>query len=83
METTNVIGTECLNTSYGELVEFLNERCHEEGTTAVDFTNVHIVAMRREDAAFRASLAETDFFVPDSQVLYFTVRALGGRINIR
>lgn len=83
MRTTNVIGTECSNTSYAELVAFLNDRCREEGTTAVDFTNVHIVAMRREDAGFRESLAETDFFVPDSQVLFFTVKALGGRMEER
>ncbi len=82
-ETTDVIGTPCLNTSHADLTRYLGQRCREEGTFAVDFTNVHIVAMRHTDAEFARDLDAFDVFVPDSQVLFFAVRLLGGSMPER
>ena len=76
--TTNVIGTECYNTSHPGLTADLALWAKLPVVTAVDFTNVHIVAMRRSDHAFAETLTRTDFFVPDSQVLFKTVRLRGG-----
>jgi N-acetylglucosaminyldiphosphoundecaprenol N-acetyl-beta-D-mannosaminyltransferase len=80
---TDVIGTPCLNTSHRHLLGLLHEKCREPGTTAVDFTNTHIAAMRRTDPGFARDLAAFDYFVPDSQVLFFAIRLLGGDMDGR
>ena len=82
-QVTNVIGTECLNTNYDDLTRDLQVLSKEERTISVDFTNVHIVTMRRTDPEFAKDLEVVDFFVPDSQILYFTVRLLGGKMSGR
>jgi N-acetylglucosaminyldiphosphoundecaprenol N-acetyl-beta-D-mannosaminyltransferase len=76
----DVIGTPCALTSHAELIAFLNEfvAARDEVLT-VDFTNVHIVTLRRVDAAFREMTDSNDLFVPDSQVLTWAVRLRGGR----
>lgn len=82
---TRIIGTECFNTSYRDLIEKLHE-CVADGdgeVISVDFTNVHIVTMRRCDSRFASITGGVDYFVPDSQVLYAAVRLLGGEMTDR
>ena len=78
-----VLSTDCLLLSPEELVALLSERAREPGRLAVDFTNVHIVAMRHVDEAFRKTTTAMDLFVPDSQVLFLAIRALGGAMEER
>ncbi len=81
---TNVIGTPCFNTSYADLTERLE--CHARGgeeILSVDFTNVHIVTMRRTDPEFARTTSNVDWFVPDSQVLKWAVNLCGGRMEER
>jgi len=81
---TNIIGTECLNISYDQLTADLQELSKQDSEpVSVDFTNVHIVAMRRTDPEFAKDLEAADYFVPDSQVLYFTVKLRGGKMPER
>jgi N-acetylglucosaminyldiphosphoundecaprenol N-acetyl-beta-D-mannosaminyltransferase len=79
-----VIGTPCCVTNPAEFVETAKVIARRAaGASCVDFTNVHIVAQRRIDAEFRRATDTMDFFVPDSQVLVWAVRLLGGRASQR
>lgn len=75
-----VLDTPCTVTSLeGFIAQAQGLARKEGGPTAVDFTNVHIVAQRRVDPEFRRITDTMDFFVPDSQVLVWAVRLLGGK----
>lgn len=79
LEFTDVIGTPCLNTSHEDLLARLEAHARGGGgPLSVDFTNVHIVTMRRTDRAFAAATSRVDWFVPDSQVLKWAVNLRGG-----
>ena len=84
-EFTNVIGTRCLNTSHADLTERLEAHATDAdaGPLSVDFTNVHIVTMRRTDPAFGADTSKVDWFVPDSQILKWAVNLRGGGMEER
>jgi len=86
MSTIQVISTPCLVTDSADLTGRLTERCRqfdELGTCSVDFTNVHIVAMRQVHNDFREDTSNVDWFVPDSQILTWAVTWLGGAGNER
>lgn len=84
MEITNIIGTPCLNTSHEALFALLRARTAELGVvTAVDFTNVHIVASRKLDSDFHSMTEQSDYFVPDSQILKWAVNLRGGSMRER
>ena len=82
---TSILGTRCLNTSYDALTAMLHDYVSDKNRQplSVDFTNVHIVAMRRSEPPFAAVTESVDYFVPDSQVLYFTVKLLRGHMEER
>jgi N-acetylglucosaminyldiphosphoundecaprenol N-acetyl-beta-D-mannosaminyltransferase len=81
---TDVIGTPCLNTSYADLTKRLDSHTRGgEGVLSVDFTNVHIVTMRRTDPEFARTTGNVDWFVPDSQVLKWAVNLCGGHMEER
>lgn len=79
MERVTVLDTPCVVTGIGGFISELKGIVRSvAGTKCVDFTNVHIVALRRVDPEFRALTDSMDYFVPDSQVLVCGVRLLGG-----
>jgi N-acetylglucosaminyldiphosphoundecaprenol N-acetyl-beta-D-mannosaminyltransferase len=81
LPTANVIGTECVMTSYAELAEYLRFASREEKlqrALAVDFTNTQIATMRRDDPEFAEVTQVFDHFVPDSQVLTAAMGLLNG-----
>jgi len=82
LKTTNIIGTDCVRTDHSGLLEELVSRAGE-GLVAVDFTNVHIVAMRRTQRQFREACQAMDMFVPDSQVLTWAMTLVGARGHSR
>ncbi len=79
-ENIDVIGTPCVQVDS----EVLQARLEDwidgfpESALSVDFTNVHIVAMRHQHEDFADTTANVDWFVPDSQVLTWAVNVLGG-----
>lgn len=83
MTEFDVIGTKLCDTSYRDLAEYLFVRVKEDGCIAVDFTNVHIVTMRRSDPEFKELTSKMDYFVPDSMPLTWCVRAKGGAMRDR
>src|ERR1043166_8457753 len=75
-----VLDTPCTLTTLGGFIAEARELARKEtGPTCVDFTNVQIVAQRRVDPEFRRITDTMDYFVPDSQVLVWAVRLLGGK----
>jgi len=84
--TIKVISTPCLVTDAADLTARITERCRTVGPEqpcSIDFTNVHIVAMREAHPEFRAETSKVDWFVPDSQILTWAVTWLGGKGNER
>ena len=84
ISTCKVLGTPCAVTCIEEFIDTVRElAARESGAVCVDFTNVHVVAQRRVDSEFRVLTDTMDFFVPDSQVLVWAVRRLGGKASRR
>ena len=85
MSIVKIISTPCLVTDSADLTARLTRHCREEnkGTCSVDFTNVHIVAMRQAHEDFCDETSSVDWFVPDSQILTWAVTWLGGEGNER
>ena len=85
MSEIKVISTPCQVTDSASLTTRLDRHClsTEADTLSVDFTNVHIVAMREVDEGFRNDTSKVDWFVPDSQILTWAVSWLGGQENER
>ena len=83
-ERVTVLNTPCAVTGVADFIPTVQEFARrEQGATCVDFTNVHIVAQRRVDAEFRRITDTMDWFVPDSQILVWAVRLLGGKASSR
>jgi len=81
-----VLTTPCLVTDSADLTRKVSARCRESktlGPCSVDFTNVHIVAMRKVHEDFERETSKVDWFVPDSQILTWAVSLLGGQGNER
>ena len=75
-----VIGTRCTMTDLARLSSALHDHADRSGEViSVDFTNVHIVTMRRHENDFAGMTESVDLFVPDSTILTWCARLLGGR----
>ena len=81
MKTVEVLGTPLRVTAYEALSDFCHERVRSAGVFAVDFTNCHIVAMRRHRADFRELTSCFDYFVPDGMPLVWCMN-WGGRAQM-
>ncbi|MDB6076951.1 MAG: putative UDP-N-acetyl-D-mannosaminuronic acid transferase [Akkermansiaceae bacterium] len=79
-EFVTVLNTPCVLTDIRALTEDLAGLCRDGHGAArsIDFTNVHIVAMRAVDPAFYHATNNVDWFVSDSQVLTWGITSLGG-----
>ena len=82
-ETTTVLNTPCVLTDRQRLRDDLVAWCRRSQgpgvpPLSVDFTNVHIVALRTMDRGFFASTSTVDWFVSDSQILSWAVSFVGG-----
>lgn len=80
-----VLNTPCLVTDPADLTGRITAkvRSGHERAWSVDFTNVHIVAMRKVDETFREETSRVDWFVPDSQILTWAASLRGARGNER
>jgi len=63
------------------LTEDLQARTRASETFAVDFTNTHIVTLRRHDAEFRRITSTVDYFIPDGMPLIWCLNRQ--RANLR
>lgn len=69
MNALCVLGTPLQLCTYASLTADLQARSREAQPIAVDFTNTHIVTLRRRDAAFRELTSSVDYFIPDGMPL--------------
>ena len=83
MKTVPILGTPLAATTYAGLSRFLLERSHEPGPFAVDFSNTHIVTMRRHESDFRNLTVCMDLFCPDGMPLVWAMNAGGAGLEDR
>jgi N-acetylglucosaminyldiphosphoundecaprenol N-acetyl-beta-D-mannosaminyltransferase len=81
--TATILNTPLLKTSYGELIALLQERSRRPKPCAVDFTNTHIVTLRRHDPQFRAVTGKFDLFIPDGMPLIWCLNLQGAKLRDR
>lgn len=79
----SLLGTPLTLTDYDAFAAYCARRAQEDGPAAVDFTNTHIVTLRRRDARFREQTSRFDFFVPDSMPLLWCLNARGAGLRDR
>lgn len=58
-------------------------RCTEPDPVAVDFSNTHVVTLRRHEPAFARSMEAFDFFVPDGMPLVWIMNGQGAGMKNR
>ena len=78
-----VLGTPLQRCTYASLTADLQARSREPKPFAVDFTNTHIVTLRRHDAQFRELTSRFDFFIPDGMPLIWCLNWQGAKLNDR
>jgi N-acetylglucosaminyldiphosphoundecaprenol N-acetyl-beta-D-mannosaminyltransferase len=76
-----VLGTPLQICTYASLTADLQARSRTAQTFAVDFTNTHIVTLRRADAEFRRLTSTVDYFIPDGMPLIWCLNRQ--RANLR
>ncbi len=80
-KTVTVLNTPCILTTCENLTDDLSLWCITQGhelPLSVDYTNVHIVALRTMDSSFYQNTSSVDWFVSDSQVLNWAISLQGG-----
>lgn len=85
-ESITVLNTPCVLTTKQGLADDIAAWCSSSGRDlplSVDFTNVHIVAMRTTDPDFYENTSSVDWFVSDSQILSWAVTLMGGESHAR
>lgn len=83
MQTFDLLGTPLLATTYEELITYAQSLARGGETHAIDFTNTHIVALRRQDRHFRSITNGFDHFVPDGMPLIWCLNARGAGLHDR
>ncbi len=78
-----VLGTRLQLCTYASLTSDLQSRSREPKTFAVDFTNTHIVTMRRHEIEFRELTARFDYFIPDGMPLIWCLNRQGAKLRDR
>jgi N-acetylglucosaminyldiphosphoundecaprenol N-acetyl-beta-D-mannosaminyltransferase len=78
-----VLGTPLSATTYDELTDTLQRLTKRPHPVAVDFSNTHIVALRRHDPLFRELTSKFDFFIPDGMPLIWSLNLLGMKLSDR
>src|SRR5215211_72984 len=78
-----VLGTPLQVSTYTELTADLQSRARNPQPFAVDFTNTHIVTMRRHDRRFRELTNCFDYFIPDGMPLIWCMNRQGAKLRDR
>lgn len=83
MQTIEILGTPLALTDYDALIAECVDFSRRDQTTAIDFTNTHIVTMRRADAEFRQLTDGFDYFIPDGMPLIWCLNQQGAGLRDR
>ncbi len=83
LASVSVLGTPLCVTNYAGLTAQLQQLARQTPVVAVDFSNTHIVTLRRHDAPFREMTAGFDFFIPDGMPLIWCLNRRGAKLHDR
>ncbi len=83
MRTFDLLGTPLLATTYEGLIAHTHALARRDGPHAIDFTNTHIVTLRRQNSHFREITSRFDHFVPDGMPLIWCLNARGAGLRDR
>ena len=83
VKTIPILGTPLAVATYSDLSLFLLHRSRQSGPFAVDFSNTHIVTMRRHEPEFRQLTSCMDLFAPDGMPLVWAMNAQGAALKDR
>ena len=78
-----VLGTPLQTFTYASLTAELQERSRQPEVFSVDFTNTHIVTMRRRDSGFRQITGGVNYFIPDGMPLIWCLNRQGAQLQDR
>ncbi len=81
--TKEILGTPLQCTSYDEFTAYCQWRSQQAGSISVDFSNTHIVTLRRHDRSFRDVTNQFDYFVPDAMPLIWALNRQGADLRDR
>ena len=79
----SVLGTPLRATTYSDLTAELQSSVKRGSAIAVDFTNTHIVTLRRHDLQFRQLTSGFTYFIPDGMPLIWCLNWQGARLRDR
>jgi N-acetylglucosaminyldiphosphoundecaprenol N-acetyl-beta-D-mannosaminyltransferase len=79
----SILGTPLVVTNYDRLRDELFAASDSSSARTVDFSNTHIVTMRRHDPAFRRLTSTVDMFVPDGMPLIWCLNQRGAKLQDR
>lgn len=79
----SILGTPLAVTDYDRLRDELFASSDSGSARTVDFSNTHIVTMRRHDPAFRRLTSVVDTFVPDGMPLIWCLNGRGAQLQDR
>ncbi len=83
LKSAFVLGTPLAATAYGEFIGVLQELAGQSRVVAVDFSNTHVVTLRRHDGKFRELTSRFDFFIPDGMPLIWCLNWQGMKLRDR
>jgi N-acetylglucosaminyldiphosphoundecaprenol N-acetyl-beta-D-mannosaminyltransferase len=78
-----VLGTPLQTCTYASLAAELQERSRQPEAFSVDFTNTHIVTLRRRDSGFREITGRVNYFIPDGMPLIWCLNRQGAKLRDR
>jgi N-acetylglucosaminyldiphosphoundecaprenol N-acetyl-beta-D-mannosaminyltransferase len=78
-----VLGTPLESTDYAQWTAECQRLAQGLKTVAVDFSNTHIVSLRRHDEGFRQLTACFDYFIPDGMPLIWCLNSRGAAMKDR
>lgn len=78
-----VLGTPLQTFTYASLTAELQGRARQPETFSVDFTNTHIVTMRRSESGFREITSGVNYFIPDGMPLIWCLNRQGAKLRDR
>lgn len=85
-KSITVLNTPCVLTDLQRLTDEISEWClhsYNDKPLSVDFSNVHITALRTTSPDFYDITSSVDWFVSDSQILSWAISLAGGENHSR
>lgn len=83
LPSIRILNTPLTVTTYDQLLAFCAEVSRQPLCTSVDFSNTHIVTMRRHEPWFRKLTDRVDYFIPDGMPLVWCLNARGAKMTDR